>query len=357
MFRFRASPCLVLFAFLLVCCSTSFAQSLTPQQQAFCDSRGEHDRCLALVNEFYFSHELLSANPHSTLDFPPGDTKAFVAKIAPRALLIQLTTDLKAKSEQASQTALQTISTTAAVTQVGGSASTSGSTNLVAKPTVTDFISLAAESGAFTDTQNGNALTLQANALGLTKYFSNLPIFERLDSRLADRVQPLTVTVSMNVAQSSSSSLNTTGIANSAKPVSLASVILPSNNASLSSVGATYNIHRRYNPQDKTFLENWKSALANNKFALASTGSAIAAAVNSLFTPDAKGSPSPFMQQVDANMSSPLSEWRKSGAAAESAVISTNSLLPTQPMTMHSVTTSCLDRTLRRTCWLFPKQS
>ena len=59
------------------------------------------------------------------------------------------------------------------VTQVGGAPTASGSTNLVSKPTTTDFISLASESGAFTDTVNGTTTTIQANALGLTKYFAN----------------------------------------------------------------------------------------------------------------------------------------------------------------------------------------
>lgn len=293
------------------CLASSSAQSVTPAQQTVCDHHGEGARCQQLVLEFYVAHGLLTAAPTSVpLDMPTTDTVAFADRIAPKALQLQLTTELRAETKQAAQAALQTISTTAAVSQVGGSPSTTGSTNLVNKPTMTDFISMAAEAGAFTDTLNGSAVTLQANALGLTKYMANQPVFERWNSQLADRVQPLNVTASFNLTQNSSSSISTFGSANSLTPSSIAAVMLPSNNASLESFGVNYSVYRPYNPQDKNFLANWTKAVAANKAALASTGEAIAKAMNALFTPA-------VIKEIIANLSTPLSEWHNAGAAAE----------------------------------------
>ncbi|HEY6252510.1 MAG TPA: hypothetical protein VI685_21350, partial [Candidatus Angelobacter sp.] len=155
---------------ILIATAVSFslsAQAVTPSQQSSCDRHHQSDRCQQLVNEFYFAHGLIAEHP-VPLDQPWGDTTALSNKMAPRALQLQLSTDLKAQADKAAQRALQTISTSAAVNQTGASPSGSGSTNLVTKPTTTDFLSIAAESGAFTDTLNGNTLTLQANGLGLT---------------------------------------------------------------------------------------------------------------------------------------------------------------------------------------------
>jgi hypothetical protein len=286
------------------------AQTVTSEQQSSCDRHHETNRCQQLVKEFYADHGLLAASPSTPLDQLWGDTVALSDKMAPKAVLLQLSSNLKAQADQAAQRALQTISTTAAVTQVGSSPSTSGSTNLVTKPTTTDFLSVAAESGAFTDSLNGNAVTLQANALGLTKYLANAPVFARWDSKFADRIQPLDFTVSLNVAQSGSSTVPTTGSANSSTPPSIASVVLPSNNASFGSFRVAYAIYRPYNPQDKTFLANWNKAVTANQGILNSTGSAIKVALDALLTPT-------VVQAMAENLAAPQSEWHEAGAAAE----------------------------------------
>jgi hypothetical protein len=307
-FSGRGFGLLLLFA--VICLSVSGAQTVTPAQQASCDRYRETDRCQQLINEFYMDHGLLGANPSVPLDHPWGDIVAFRNKIAPKAILLQLSGDLKAKAEQAKQEALQTISTSAAVTQLGGSPSAGGSTNLVTKPTTTDFLSVAAESGGFTDTLNGNAVTLQANALGLTKYFANQEVFARWDSKFADQIQPLNFTVSLNVAQSGASTATTTGSANAATPSSIASIVLPANNTSLGSFGAAYAVYRRHTPQDKAFLANWTKAVTANQSALNSTGSAIAKAVNNLLSPD-------VLQALSENLSVPQVTWHKAAASAE----------------------------------------
>ena len=280
-------------------------------QQATCDKyRVAIERCSELISEFYTAHALLAPVPVSFLDFPPTNTKAFANEIEPAAVYQTLKAGLNEDAAQAAQAALQTISTTAAVTQVGGSSGANGSTNLATKPTTTDLISLASESGAFTDTVNGTTATLQANALGLMKYMGNKPIFERWESEFADRIQPLTFAVTLNVAQSSSSTVATTGSANTTTSTSIAAVLLPANNASFSSFTASYNLYRPYGPQDKTFLANWAKALTVNSSAFSAGTATIQSAIALLLPPA-------VVATLPTNMKTPLDTWHTAAAAAE----------------------------------------
>ncbi|HEY2498997.1 MAG TPA: hypothetical protein VGK24_18180 [Candidatus Angelobacter sp.] len=299
----------ILFAF---CCSILQAQDLKPDQEKICQRYNEsRPRCLQLVAEFA-DHELVRTNHVPSLDSPIGDTKTWIHKVAVRALLLQIQAGLKDKASEAAQTALQTISTSAATNQNGGAPTASGSTNLVSKPTTTDFISMAAESGAFTDSINGTTMTLQANALGLTKYFTNNPVFERWNSRAADKLQPLTLTASLNIAQTGSTTANTAGSANAATPTSIASVLLPTHNASFSSFGASYAVYRPYNPQDPKFLKSWTAALAANQTALDAATKKIEAVETKLFAND-------LAIAVANQTSNALTQWHTDGSKAEIA--------------------------------------
>jgi len=252
---------------LLLYFPVSIAQS--DAQKVICARYDQTARCDQLFSEFSAQH-LISQGKRTGLDTLTGDPGTLLKRLAPRAILQQLKTDLnlRAKASEAAQTALQTISTSAATNQNGGAPTASGSTNLVSKPTTTDFISMAAESGAFTDTLNGTTMTIQANGLGLIKYFGNQPVFQRWESKYADLIQPLTFTVTLNVAQSGSTTAPTAGSANATTPPSIASVLLPTNNASFSSFGVNYAVYRPYNPQDKNFRKNWDAALTSNQSAL-----------------------------------------------------------------------------------------
>lgn len=249
---------------------SSSAQTLTPQRQKVCAAYQENLRCQELVNEF-FTLQLLLKGQTPTLDNPPGDTVAFASRITSKAITKQ------------AQVALQTVAISAANTQIGGAPTASGSTNLVSKPTTTDFISIASESGAFTDTINGTTMTIQANALGLTKYFTNQPVFQRWRSKYADTIQPLSFTTTLNVAQTGSATATTAGSANSSTPTSIASVLLPTNNASFSSFGVNYSLYRPYSPQDKNFLDNWNKAVGDNQAAIDAASKTIATTVFNLF--------------------------------------------------------------------------
>ena len=290
---------------LLLSLCVPFLLAQDAAQQAACNQHHVGPKyCDRLAREFTDRH-LSAGTPVTDLDNPFTFTDEFAIKVAPKAALKLLSSDL------AKQTALQILSTSAAVTQVGGAPTAGGSTNLVSKPTTTDFISLASESGAFTDTINGTTATIQANALGLTKYFASQPMFERWESTYADVIQPLTFTVTLNVAQTGSSTATTAGSANAATPPSITSVLLPANNVSFSSFAANYSIYRPYNPQDQKFLDSWNKALAKNQSALQDATRNIAADVNKLFPPAVITS---VLTQIGG---APLTTWHTAAVNAE----------------------------------------
>jgi hypothetical protein len=301
-FDYRLLPGLLLLLFYF---PVSMAQ--TDAQKLICARYDQTLRCDQLFIEFSLQQHILKGE-QTALDTLEGDPMTLAPRLAPRAIQRQFSLQLSA---DAKQTALQTISTNAANNQNGGAPTASGSTNLVSKPTTTDFISMAAESGAFTDTLNGTTMTIQANALGLTKYFANQPVFYRWESKYADLIQPLTFTITLNVAQTGSTTATTAGNANAATPPSITSVLLPTNNASFSSFGANYAVYRPYNPQDKNFRKSWDAALKANQGALDAATAVIQQNAQTL-APHVEAS----KQQIDHQKS----QWHKAAAEAEAAV-------------------------------------
>ena len=294
-----AGFCLLLAAFAPA--SGARAQSLSPAQQSACSAHHVERWCSLLAADF--SRQVVIVQP---LD----DLKTLGADMALRALRMTLDSQaksaLKASVDQAGQRALQAISVAGAVNQTTGAASTSASTDLAAKPTTTDFLSVAEATGGFTQTQDGSAVTLQANALGMSKYLRNQPMFVRVNQRAADWLQPLTVSVTVNLAQSGVTAVPASTSASS----SIASVLLPATNTTLNSVGANYALYRRYSPQDKRFAAAWKAALLANQTALAKAGSAVARAASAMVSRVASGPGLAAMQAA-------AEQWSRDGSAAE----------------------------------------
>src|SRR5579875_2825684 len=260
----------------------------TPSQQAICDADSQHLRCAALVQEF--TNKTLLNGPASPFDEPDPfeDIDAFVQRYRARAVRDFLTGTLKQQTARAAQAALQTISTTASAVQTGSPSPSSGaSTDLTTKPVLTDFLSIAAESGAFADTLNSTGVTLSGNALGITKYFSGThPVFDRWNSAAADQLQPWNVSVALNLTQTGNTTAPVTGAASPTTP-GIASVFIPNNNASFQSFTASYVLYRPYNPQNTDFLREWTAALTSSQDAVNAAVSNISIALNSFVGKDA----------------------------------------------------------------------
>jgi hypothetical protein len=264
------------------------AHAQTATQQAICDRQGQQRLCAALVQELN-SKALLKgiATPFEEPD-PLQDVDAFAQRYRDRALRAYFTEELRAETLAAAEAALQTLSTTASTTQTGSSSPSSGaSTNLTTKPATTDFLSIAAESGAFADTLNSTGVTLTANALGLTKYLGgNHPVFQRWNCAAADRLQPVNVSVALNVTQTGSTTVPTTGSATASK-LSIGSVLIPTNNSSFQSFTTSYVLYRPYNPQSKDFQQKWQKALMSSQDALNSSVGNITTALDDFLDKDA----------------------------------------------------------------------
>jgi len=211
--------------------------------------------------------------------------------------------EAKATAEFALSSLSQMLSTKAAVNQGGANSSAAGSTTLASKPTTTDFISIAAESGAFTDTLNGNSMTAQVNANGLRRYLSNKP-FSGLDPQAEDALEHLNLAATFSVAQSGSTGIATTGSATATTP-SIASIILPSNNISFSSVSVNYSLVRPFRPNSKKFVDAWKDAEQKNAQAIANANSDI-------YQATAKLNPAMEAAENDKDVTAALNTWETS---------------------------------------------
>lgn len=239
---------------------------------------------------------------------------AFIVGVRKRAYAGLVSNTLSGDAKAAAQGALnqfaQLVSTKAAVNQSGANTASTGSTSLVTKPTTTDLISLAAESGAFTDTLNGNTLTVQANADGLIRYFSNKPFADLEKPKLADTLlEHLTVTATFSVAQSGSTGVKTSGSATSGSP-SVSDIVLPSNNVNFNTVSANLAVVRPYVPNSKKFNKAWKDAEKPQLAALSSAETTIYKARLKL---------QPVVQKVESTDSFKEAEaiWLKNAKADE----------------------------------------
>jgi hypothetical protein len=212
-----------------------------------------------------------------SLQNPPEILGAFIIGVRRKAFEDLLTNKLTGEAKTLAQSSLnqlaQVLSTKAAVNQPGADPGASGSTSLVSKPTTTDLISLAAESGAFTDTMNGNSLTAKTNVDGLRRYLSNRP-FSDLSPETIDSLEHITLAATFTVAQGGSTGVTPTGSATTTTP-SIASIILPSNNISFDSLSVNYTILRKYAPNSTTFNKAWKKAESDNAKELANANAAI----------------------------------------------------------------------------------
>lgn len=250
----------------------------------------------------------------TSLRDPFTDLTPFIVGIRQRAFERAATQALKSNLSSIAQAALndaaQVLSTKAAVNQAGANSNASGSTNLVTKPTTTDLIALAAESGAFTDTVNGNSLTAQANVDGVRRYLSGQP-FADLGPSTLDLLSHINLAATFTVAQNGSTGVPTSGSATSTTPT-IANVILPSNNVSFNSLSVNYALYRRYNPHSKAFLRAWQDALKANASSLASAISTAQIAV-------LKTSPVRVAAEADPDLVKAEEAWATSAKADEDA--------------------------------------
>lgn len=128
--------------------------------------------------------------------------------------------------------------------QVSGAATGSGSTSLVSKSVATNIVSIAVESGALTQSQTGNTITLQANPGNLFREaFLGTPEVDYLP-RHSSILESFTVSAGLGTSANSSISVSTTGSATSSA-VNAASVLFNSSATKLNSMTVNYEINNK----------------------------------------------------------------------------------------------------------------
>jgi hypothetical protein len=244
----------------------------TPAQTEICNkfhSTLIERECFNLANDFTSKRAATTGLPFPSLDEPATDLDDLVPGIEVSTFKSLIESDAKEELNEALSPLLQTalnkatqlIETKAAVSQTGASTGATASTNLVTKPTSTGLISLAAESGAFTDTVNGNTITAQANVDGLGRFLAGRQ-FADLKPTAIDKLRHLNLTATFNIAQSGSTGVATSGTATAATP-SIATVLLPANDVSFNSLSVNYALYRKYDPHSATFSKAWIKALSD----------------------------------------------------------------------------------------------
>jgi len=146
--------------------------------------------------------------------------------------------------------------------QVGAPVSSDGSTNLVSKPGATQLLSLAVESGALTQTQNGNAISLQGNLDQVTRFIIGAQQSLTYATKGTPILQNITVSSSLATNAPSTSSIPVTGSATSA-PIATTTATSPSTATKLSSIGARYQFENKYDPKSAQFEAAYKKAITD----------------------------------------------------------------------------------------------
>ena len=185
-----------------------------------------------------------------------GNEDLFVCAMQRKLINDQLTTDLDSKAKEL---IAQAVSTLASTTENGANGQSSGSTNLVTKPTATDFISVAAESGAFSETSNASSVTLTANAGGIQRYLDGKAIFSQ---EAHDILKHIGIKATLNVSQSRNTSSASSVPANGGTPVSITSILLPQDsNLTFNALTVNFSIWRRWDPRNKDSQKSWSAAI------------------------------------------------------------------------------------------------
>lgn len=151
--------------------------------------------------------------------------------------------------------------------QTGAPTNTNGTTGLVEKAGTASVLAFALESGALTRTVNGNTATLSGNADGLLRALTGQQVlcFSCKDSMGTPILRNINLSAAFMINQASTSTVTTSGAANSSTPSSITGVVIPSSAGKLSGVTARYQVWNPYDPHSSKFMAAWKAAAAAAK--------------------------------------------------------------------------------------------
>lgn len=144
--------------------------------------------------------------------------------------------------------------------QQGAPLSADGSTSLVSKPGAPQLLSLAVQSGALTQTQNGNTTTFQANVDQLVRFIGGSPGPLIYSNSGTPFLKNVSVYATLNMSSPSSTSVPTSGSATSSA-IAPTTASTQSTATKLSSLTARYQFVNKYDPKSAKFQDAYAQQL------------------------------------------------------------------------------------------------
>ena len=215
------------------------------------------------------------ANPDTraalrTFLFVDSDPTRLTSLLAPLAAVQGAMASLPSSPDNTSPVSLATLAAAnqnRPDQQTGASSNTSGTTGLVEKAGTASILAFALESGALTRSVNGNTATLSGNADGLVRALTGQQVlcFDCKGAMGTPVLRNINLSAAFMINQQSTSTVSTSGAANSSTPSSINAVVIPSSVGKLSGVTARYQFWNPYDPHSSKFLAAWQAAAAKAK--------------------------------------------------------------------------------------------
>ncbi len=168
--------------------------------------------------------------------------------------------------------------------QIGSTASSSGTTDLVSRPSTPELFGLGVQLGAFTQTVSGNVVTFRGNADGIIRGVAGEPV-SCIGCTGTRGLKNLAFAVSFDLSRQGTQQASTSGSATSTSATVPPTILLPKNTRQLSSFNARYDI---YNPKDTrsaAFQKAWAKWFSDHQEDLRTAGAELLTAVSGLLDP------------------------------------------------------------------------
>jgi hypothetical protein len=154
--------------------------------------------------------------------------------------------------------------------QIGATATTSGVTDLVSKPSTSEILGMALQIGALTETVSGNTATFQGNLDGIYHVLTGTPVvcYECSSTPILKNVN---VSGAFDLNRPGTKTVTTSGAATPTSPAPT-TVLLPKSSRQLSSLTARYDIYNPLDPRSPQFKKAWETAFAKHQTDLKAAG-------------------------------------------------------------------------------------
>lgn len=202
--------------------------------------------------------------------FVDSDPTRLTSLLAPYAAIQGAIASLPASPDNNSPVSLTTLAAAnqnRPDQQTGPGSNANGTTSLVEKAGTAAVLAFALESGALTRSVNGNTATLSGNADGLLRALTGQQVlcFDCKGAMGTAVLRNINLSAAFMINQESTSTVSTSGAANSSTPPSIGAVVIPSSVGKLSGLKARYQLWNPYDPHSSKFLAAWQAAVVKAK--------------------------------------------------------------------------------------------